>query len=107
MARLIYRGDRIQELREKMGFNVDQLAERLGVTSSYLKAIEYNKRTPSPRIFGKLCAILKSNPEYIFGFSDAPDGIYAGSSVEAKDKQLIEAMRRGDYATAVKLLAED
>ena len=45
------RENKIKQIRERLGLNQKQFADKLGISKGYLSAIESNKRRPGRKIF--------------------------------------------------------
>ncbi|TLS49421.1 helix-turn-helix transcriptional regulator [Paenibacillus antri] len=53
-------GKNIQQLRAKSGITLSELAERAGISKSYLSSIERNlKQNPSIQVMEKIAVVLK------------------------------------------------
>lgn len=53
-------GENIQHLRNRSGITLSELAERAGISKSYLSSIERNlKRNPSIQVMEKIAVVLK------------------------------------------------
>lgn len=66
-------GDYIKELREKRGYTLTQLADKAGVSKSYLSMIERNlQQNPSIQFLEKISDILGQPIEAIIQQTDAP-----------------------------------
>lgn len=57
--------DRIREIRKKMGLNMEQFANRLGVTTSTVSMIESGKRNPSSPTIKAICREFHVNEEWL------------------------------------------
>jgi transcriptional regulator with XRE-family HTH domain len=51
-------GDSIREVRKKRLLTQRELAEKLGVTNTYLSAVENGSRKPSRKLLSKICESL-------------------------------------------------
>lgn len=52
-------GKRIIELREKKNFTTNYLANKAGISQSYLRAIELGKKNPTVEMLTYICDALK------------------------------------------------
>ena len=52
--------------RKKSGLTVDELAEKIGISSRYLSSIENENKKPSFEVLYKLIRILTISPDSIF-----------------------------------------
>jgi XRE family transcriptional regulator, master regulator for biofilm formation len=58
-------GEKIKKLRLKQGYSLSELAERAGVSKSYLSYIERNVyKNPSLQFLSKLASTLETSIEY-------------------------------------------
>lgn len=73
MARLgmrQFRGDRLREARETVGYSQSQLGLRIGAHVTSVSDWERNKNSPSGRYVAALCVELDVTPEYLYGEDD-------------------------------------
>jgi len=61
---------RIKELREKLGFTQESLAERVDVTRQTILFLEKGKYNPSLRLAYRIARVLDSKIEDVFSFED-------------------------------------
>src|SRR5438874_11698602 len=59
MAETLQLGGKVRALRRREGLSQVQLAERLGISASYLNLIEHNRRPVSAPVLIKLAQVLK------------------------------------------------
>lgn len=59
-------GNAIKSAREKAGYTVEKLAEKVGITERYLYRIENERKKPSFDILYKLIRELSISPDLIF-----------------------------------------
>lgn len=73
-------GNRIKQLREKLGLTQKELALRIGVARSSLASWEVGRREPDYEMLQKLADALDSNVQYLLtgknGVSEIPDPWY-------------------------------
>lgn len=86
--------NRIKELRESQGITLETLADRVGLSTSYVQRLENGGRNLAVKHFSAFAEALKVAPTDLI------------ESIEDGDKELIEAFRRADPAkkAAVALL---
>jgi putative transcriptional regulator len=65
---------RLRELRAKLDWTQDDLAEKAGVTRQTIIAIEAGKYNPSLTLAFKLSKLFKTNIESIFEYDEKTDG---------------------------------
>ncbi|MDH0747097.1 XRE family transcriptional regulator [Pseudomonas sp. GD03842] len=78
---------RLKLLRKKMGVTLEALAERSGMTKSYLSKVERGLNTPSIATALKLARALHVNVEALFSEADADPDAY--SLVRRDQRQLL------------------
>lgn len=61
-------GKRIREVRKKQGIKTEELAKKVGLSSTSFSAIERGERFPVLDTFMKICKELKVDPKYFFYF---------------------------------------
>ncbi len=64
--------NRVKEFRERRGFAAETLAERVGVSARFLRALEENSSVASVEIGFKLAVALEAPFAELFGFDGAP-----------------------------------
>lgn len=52
-------GETIRDARVKKGLSLRHLAGQLGIASSYLSDIEFNRRVPSEPVLRSICGVLE------------------------------------------------
>ena len=64
--------NRVKEFRERRGFAAEALAERVGVSERFLRALEENSSVASVEIGFKLAVALEAPFAELFGLAEAP-----------------------------------
>lgn len=62
-------GKRVRELRRKLGFTQEILAEKCGISASFLGHIERGTRVASIETLVSLCNLLHVTPQYLLSAS--------------------------------------
>lgn len=62
-------GMRIRQLRKNKGYTQQQLAQKLGVSTSAVGMYEQGRREPDNNLLSKLCAVLDTTTDYLIGIS--------------------------------------
>jgi transcriptional regulator with XRE-family HTH domain len=65
-------GARIREMRKSRGLTLEELAGAAGMNTSFLGAIEHNKKQPSVRKLYDICLALEIPMEKMFKDSPVP-----------------------------------
>lgn len=91
-------GERIKELRTRLGLSQNALGERVETDSTTVSRWETSKSTPSKKYIGKLANALGTSTDYLLCESDDPGEILPIDILAAPgandDKRLI--VRNGD-----------
>jgi len=58
-------GDRIRELRTNLGLSGKNLGDMVGITQSYISALERGEREPSLDVVKRLSLVLKTSVSYL------------------------------------------
>lgn len=96
-------GRRIKEERLRAGLTLNELAKRVGVSTSYISLVENNKSVPSLKILDQICTSLSIHISMLFAEHEekAPDS-YAvfrdecHISLNVSDKRLIRVLMPKD-----------
>ena len=74
---LITIGNNIQIAREKKNFTQAEVAEKCGVSTKYISAIETGKSSGSISLIISICNVLDVTPNYIFNnsFNNSNDSV--------------------------------
>ncbi|MBQ9126549.1 MAG: helix-turn-helix domain-containing protein, partial [Thermoguttaceae bacterium] len=93
--------NRVKEFRERRGFAAEALAERVGVSERFLRALEADSSVASVEIGFKLAVALEAPFAELFGLEDAPgaEGVFGRVETPSKPK-LTEVWEGCDDATA-------
>lgn len=67
-------GERIKKIRKDHGMTQQELANRLGITQSYVAQIESAKKEPNCEILLKFALIFRVSLDYVFGMIDIAKG---------------------------------
>ena len=101
-------GERVKTLRAERKLTLAELAERAGVSTSYLSQVERDKTTPSLATLTALAAALDVQLRYFFETTDeaafvirSGDQVRSGEGVRSNDR-----VRSGDQAAVAEQLAE-
>lgn len=102
------RGDRLRELRKNLGYSQESLAEILETHQRQIWRWENGETVPSGNDIARLSETLNVSSDYLLGLSDDPTpASISGVQLDAKERQVISAWRRGDRMAAMKVIAND
>lgn len=62
--------NRLRELRKENKYTLEEIADKLNITSMSLSRYERNEREPRGEILFKLSKIYNVSPDYLLGWSD-------------------------------------
>jgi transcriptional regulator with XRE-family HTH domain len=87
-------GSRLRRLREERGWSISRLAQRSGVTQSYLSQIEGGKRqTPGMDTLISLARALETTLDDLTGF-ESPANVRLGSMMQPQYSALIHEVEK-------------
>lgn len=84
-------GTTIRKWRKKRDLKQDKLAQRLGVTSTYLSSLENNRKEPSIGLLNSICKELNIPREIFFWDSISTDDI---DKINLKSKKILRAAKQ-------------
>lgn len=58
--------NRFKELRKAIGFTQEELAEKIGLSRSYINLIEMGKKIPAERTIKDICRTFNINEKWLF-----------------------------------------
>lgn len=95
---MISLGNKLRELRRKIGLTQHELAEQVGVDDSYISKIE-NDRLPYPpsgETLRQLARVLQTNPLELLSLADRTPKEFAGFSSSPDAYEFFETAARYD-----------
>ena len=99
------RGDRLKSLREKGGYTHAELAEMLDLGYAQVYRYEAGKTDPSGEILDRIASVFGVSVDYLLGRTDDPTP--SVSNLSSKEKEVVSALRRGDYKALMKAVVGD
>ncbi|MBR2002642.1 MAG: DNA (cytosine-5-)-methyltransferase [Thermoguttaceae bacterium] len=90
--------NRVKEFRERRGFAAEALAERVGVSERFLRALEENSSVASVEIGFKLAVALEAPFAELFGLDEAPGADVVFGRVETPSEPPSTEIRAGRAA---------
>ena len=102
----VFKETRLRQIREDRGYTQDELAMNIGLGQSQMNKYENGKSEPSPEIIKRIAQELGVSADYLIGLVDEPTQTFAETATP-NERKILLAMRRGDYATAMKLMADE
>ena len=86
-------GDRIREVRKKRNLTQEQLAEKLGVTFTYVSELERNLKMPSMPLFIRLVEELDVSADYLLRDIVSPSTLYPDKAIANKMERLTQKQK--------------
>ncbi len=87
-------GTRVRAMRRHMGLTQEELAERIGISASFLGHIERGTRVASLETLVSLCNVLQVSPMYLLSASlHSMDGSMPGDLDYQEKAKLSEFLR--------------
>lgn len=93
-------GKRIVELREKKKISTNKLANLAGISQSYLRDIEMNKKNPTVEMLSYICFALNISMQEFFSENDNTINPYLWSAIQTLDDE--EQIKLSEFICAVK-----
>lgn len=76
MKRVVWRPERLRELRKSKGMSQAAIAEGMGLTRNTYARYETGRREPGIEKLAALCVVFGCKADYLLGLSSAPDRTY-------------------------------
>lgn len=93
-------GNRIIELRKKKQISTNKLANLAGISQSYLRDIEMNKKNPTVEILTFICFALDISIQEFFTESDSQINPYLLSAIELLNNE--EQLKLSEFICTIK-----
>ena len=88
-------GDKIKRYRLRLGLTQEELAEQLGISSSFMGHLERGSRIASLETLVALCNTLKTSPQYLLGASLSDDiDEHMPASLSSEDRARLSSFLR-------------
>lgn len=100
------RGDRIRDLRDRLGLSQQDLADRAGISHKQLWRYENDESVPSADVLARLAREFDVTMEYLIGISDDPHGYATVADLSHQEQALLEAYRQVDLERILKIILE-
>lgn len=93
-------GNRLIELRKKKQISTNKLANLAGISQSYLRDIEMNKKNPTVEILTFICFALDISIQEFFTESDSQINPYLLSAIELLNDE--EQLKLSEFICTIK-----
>ena len=87
-------GKRVRELRRKMGLTQETLAEKCGISASFMGHIERGTRVASIETLVGLCNLLQVTPQYLLSASLNTFEPYMPTGISAENRNRLSEFLR-------------
>ena len=101
------RGDRLRDLRLHYNYTHEELAEMLNLGVAQIWRYEAGKTDPSGAILSRIASVFNTSTDYLLGLTDDPDPSLKVDNLTPLEKQVLSAMRRGEYIEAIKVIVSE
>jgi transcriptional regulator with XRE-family HTH domain len=101
-----FSGVRLQELRKKHNITQDELAAKLKIGQAQINRYEQGKHAPSVATVIALAQFFAVTTDYLFGLTDDMAGNLTINDLSKTERDMLDALRRGDWVRFHRLLAE-
>ncbi len=102
----VLRGDRLKQIRVERELSQDELAERVNVGQSQLARYEASKADPSLEVVARFARELEVSADWLMGLVDDRQQRKVESDLSARERKVLEALRRGDLAEYMRVGSE-
>lgn len=93
-------GKRIVELREKKNISTNKLANLAGISQSYLRDVEMEKKNPTVEMLSYICFALDISLQDFFAETNPKINPYLASSIQLLSDE--EQIKLSEFICAVK-----
>src|SRR5437868_6027948 len=102
---MTFKGTRLKQLREEKHLTHTDLASELGVGFAQIYRFEAGKASPDADILDLMAEVFGVSVDYLLGRSDDLNAHLTEDNLSADERAVLNAMRRGDDKTVMKILA--
>jgi transcriptional regulator with XRE-family HTH domain len=103
---MLFKGDRLREIREKRGLSQRELAERCNISDLQVHRYEVGKNDPSASILGVMAGTLGVSTDYLLGIVSNPDPHALPNDLEEAEHDLLETYRRDGWLGVLRLTTD-
>lgn len=101
------RGDSLRELRIFRNLTHEELAERLGIGVAQIWRYENDKTDPNTKTIATIARFFNVSADYLIGLTDNPKSNLRIDNLTATEREVLDALRRGDVVEAIKTIVAD
>jgi len=88
------RSDRLRALRETSGYTLEDLADRLRITSRQIARYEADQSDPASDVLLRIARLFGVTSDYLLGLTDSPNREIRMSELSDDEQNLIAAYRQ-------------
>lgn len=82
-------GAKVQQLRIKKGYNQNQLANRAGISPTYIRDIEAGRKNPTVQVLSYICGALEITLQQFFTEEASPENQDKLGQLTARQQELL------------------
>lgn len=101
------RGDRLRDLRTSRNLTHEELAERLGIGVAQIWRYENERTDPNTEKIAAIARYFNVSTDYLIGLTDNPKSNLRIDNLTATEREVLDALRRGDVVEAIKTIVAD
>lgn len=102
------RGDRLREMRLKLGYSQETLAEMINIGNRQIWRYENGETEPDGITVARIARSLSVSTDYLLGLTDDPlPYVMKESDLTHRERQALAAWRSGDVVSAIKVILSD
>lgn len=101
----VFRGDRVKEERDILGFSQEDLASRLKLTQPQLADYENGKTEPMPALITRMAEELGVTTDYLLGTSNNRHQEVRVTDLSPEDQEVFNALQEGKNMEAIQIIA--
>lgn len=94
---------RLKALREARGYNLEEMADLVGVHRTQIMRWE-SGNVPNADSITKLAQAFETSTDYLLGLVDQPHATLKESELSTDERQLLDALRNGALHRALEVL---
>lgn len=100
-----FKGARLKLLREENGLTHTDLAASLEVSFAQIYRLESGRASPDADVLTRMAELFGVSADYLLGRSNERNAQVTEDSLSDDERAVLNAMRRGDDKTIMKILA--
>ena len=102
---MAFQGARLKQLREDKHLTHTDLAGELDVSFAQIYRFESGKASPDADVLDRMAEVFGVSADYLLGRSDDLNAHLGVDDLAEDEREILNALRRGDNMAAVKIIA--